>query len=35
MTRCKLLDGWLDIQSKRIDEKEKQTKRCSVTGEKK
>tara|TARA_Y100001938_G_C7834843_1_gene303229 strand:- start:279 stop:407 length:129 start_codon:yes stop_codon:yes gene_type:complete len=25
MTRCKLLDSWLDTQSKKIDKKEKET----------
>ena len=35
MTRCKLLDEWFDAKSKEIDAKEKQTKKCFVTGEKK
>ena len=35
MTRCKLLDEWFDAKSKEVDAKEKQTKKCFVTGEKK
>ena len=32
MTRCKLLNEWFDAQSKRLDEKEKETKKDFVTG---
>jgi len=32
MTRCKLLDAWLDVQSKKIDEKEKKTGKDIIAG---
>ena len=32
MTRCKLLDSWLDVQSKKIDEKEKETGKDIIAG---
>jgi len=32
---CPWLDGWLDEESKKIDAKEQETKRCFVTGERK
>tara|TARA_R100001510_G_scaffold29276_1_gene25946 strand:- start:2045 stop:2161 length:117 start_codon:yes stop_codon:yes gene_type:complete len=35
MTRCSYLDSWFDSQSKKIDEKEKKTKKCFATGGKK
>tara|TARA_R100000005_G_C4993153_1_gene200247 strand:+ start:566 stop:679 length:114 start_codon:yes stop_codon:yes gene_type:complete len=35
MTRCKLLDEWFDAKSKEVDEAEKKTKKCFVTGDKK
>lgn len=31
----KWLDEWFDIQSKKLDEEEKKTKKCVITGEKK
>ena len=34
MTRCKMLDGWFDVQSKRLDEAEKKEKKDLVTGKK-
>jgi hypothetical protein len=34
MTRCKYLDGWIDVQSKRLDEVEKKEGRCKITGSK-
>ena len=35
MTRCEYLDQRFDVKSKEIDLKEKKTKKCFVTGEKK
>jgi len=35
MTRCTYLDRWFDSKSKEVDEKEKDTKKCFVTGERK
>ena len=35
MTRCTLLDGWLDAESKKLDEAQEQEKVCIVTGGKK
>jgi hypothetical protein len=35
MTRCILLDAWFDVNSKKVDEAEKKTKKCFVTGDKK
>ena len=35
MTRCSYLDSWFDFQSKKIDEKERKTKKCFATGGKK
>ncbi len=35
MTRCTLLDQWFDAKSKELDEKEKETQKCFVTGNKK
>tara|TARA_R110000803_G_scaffold21485_1_gene54146 strand:+ start:1937 stop:2044 length:108 start_codon:yes stop_codon:yes gene_type:complete len=35
MTRCNSLDAWFDEQSKKVDEKEKKSKKDFVTGEKK
>lgn len=35
MTRCKLLDEWFDAKSKEVDEAEKKSKKCFVTGDKK
>lgn len=32
MTRCKLLDSWLDVQSKKIDKKEKETGKDVISG---
>tara|TARA_R100000231_G_scaffold129485_1_gene100895 strand:+ start:2714 stop:2833 length:120 start_codon:yes stop_codon:yes gene_type:complete len=34
MTRCKLLDSWLDIKSKELDKIEKKTGKDVVTGKK-
>ena len=34
MTRCSYLDAWFDVQSKKIDEEEKKTKKEFVTGNK-
>ena len=34
MTRCNSLDKWFDVQSKKIDEAEKKTKKEFVTGKK-
>ena len=34
MTRCNNLDAWFDVQSKKIDEAEKKTKKEFVTGNK-
>ena len=35
MTRCNNLDAWFDVQSKKVDEVEKKTKKDFVTGGKK
>lgn len=35
MTRCTLLDAWFDVESKKVDEDEKETKKCFVTGDEK
>jgi len=35
MTRCIYLDQWFDSKSKEVDEEEKKTEKCFVTGEKK
>lgn len=35
MTRCTLLDKWLDVESKRLDEEEEKQKKDLITGEKK
>ena len=35
MTRCNNLDAWFDVQSKKVDEVEKKTKKDFVTGDKK
>jgi|TARA_R110002020_G_scaffold180619_1_gene375060 hypothetical protein len=35
MTRCNLLDAWFDSESKKLDEKENNTKKDFITGEKK
>ena len=35
MSRCILLDSWLDAMSKEIDEKEEKSKKCVITGGKK
>ena len=35
MTRCILLDQWFDVESKKINKNEKNTKKCFVTGERK
>ena len=32
MTRCTYLDSWFDVQSKKVDETEKKTKKDFVTG---
>lgn len=32
MTRCSYLDAWFDVQSKKVDEEEKKTKKDFVTG---
>ena len=34
MTRCKLLDEWFDAKSKEVDDAEKKSKKCFVTGDK-
>jgi len=34
MTRCTLLDGWLNAESKKIDKSEKVSKKEFVTGKK-
>ncbi len=34
MTRCNLLDAWFDAESKKLDKKEKETKKDLITGEK-
>jgi hypothetical protein len=33
MTRCKLLDSWFDVQSKKLDEEEKKQNKDLITGE--
>ena len=35
MTRCKMLDGWFDTQSKRLDKEEKVQQKDLITGDKK
>jgi len=35
MTRCNLLDTWLDAKSKELDKAEKELKKDLITGEKK
>ena len=35
MTRCKLLDSWLDVKSKELDKAEKKAGKDLFTGEKK
>tara|TARA_Y100000004_G_scaffold124313_1_gene139790 strand:- start:240 stop:347 length:108 start_codon:yes stop_codon:yes gene_type:complete len=35
MTRCILLDGWLDAKSKELDDAEKIAKKDLITGQKK
>jgi hypothetical protein len=35
MTRCKMLDEWIDVQSKKLDEAEKKEKKDLITGAKK
>lgn len=34
MTRCKMLDEWLDTQSKRLDDAEKKAGKDLITGDK-
>jgi hypothetical protein len=34
MTRCNYLDAWFDVQSKKVDETEKKTKKEFITGNK-
>jgi len=34
MTRCNLLDAWFDVESKKLDKKEKTEKKDLITGEK-
>ena len=35
MTRCKILDSWLDVKSKELDKAEKKAGKDLFTGEKK
>ena len=35
MTRCTLLDGWFDAESKKLDEAEQQEKKDLIAGGKK
>ncbi len=35
MTRCTLLDTWIDAESKRLDKEEKKQTKDLITGEKK
>ena len=35
MTRCTILDTWLDTKSKELDKAEKELKKDLITGEKK